>query len=102
MILAGTIALWTATAIAWAFVLVYAITAPWYRSEEGSHLMSFTGFLAVVMAYFVIAGALSTNVPQFPLPRLIVWVCVVLLMAWRFSILVRWQIVATLRKLKEK
>lgn len=92
MILAGTIALWLAAIIAWLFVLVYAISAPWYRSEEGTHLISFTGFLAVVMTYVAVVGLYSSNEPQYPLARLLVWVGVAVFMGWRFSLLLRRQI----------
>ena len=92
MILAGTISYWVAMIIAWAFVLTYGVSAPFYRSEEGAHLFSFTAFLAVVLTYIAIVTTISTNTPQYPLPRLLIGWGIAAFMAWRFSLLLRRQV----------
>lgn len=92
MILAGTVALWAAVIFGWGFVLAYTISAPWWRSEEGSHLISFTAFLSVILTYLAVVGLFSTNVPQYPIVRLLMYGGMAAFMGWRFSLLIRRQI----------
>lgn len=102
MILAGDIAIWTAFVMSAAFCLIYMIVAPWNRSEEGVHLMTFTAYIAVLMGYLgttTVTRAANPSQPEF---RFVLYVALAGFMAWRLSLLVRVQVLAVLKRRKAR
>lgn len=92
LILAGDVLTWAGAVCGVLFVVLYALTAPWYRSEEGAHLMAFTGYLTVVLGYIAVTTVTRVAAPSLPLPRAFVFGGLAALMIWRLSILIRAQI----------
>lgn len=93
--LLGTIGLLAGGAAATLFVILYHLSARWWTSEEGRHLMSFTGVMAVVLD-FVAIRTLTVSSPHVSLAieiiRLVIYGLVGGLLVWRLWMLYRIQI----------
>lgn len=93
--LIGSVAVWVALASSVAFCVTYAAVAPWWRSGEGTHLMTMTGVLAVAFAWVAYRQTVST-VPLRPLPTEIARVAILgalaAVLVWRLLLLIRAQI----------
>ncbi|WP_141576108.1 hypothetical protein [Actinomadura sp. WMMA1423] len=98
--LAGTIALWLALASAVAFCGLYHLTAPWWRSGEGRHLMSFTGGLALILSWLAYRSIFAAPPPTAgdEVGRTAVYSVVAVLMVWRVGLLWRRQIRPAFRR----
>lgn len=98
--LVGTAALWTGVGAGVLFVLAYALTAPWWRSAEGRHLMCFTGALTLIIGWLAYRSIYTprtlTGAEEWT--RAAVYVVVALLLLWRLSLLWRRQICPGLRR----
>lgn len=97
MVLAGDIAAWVAFVECVLFVVLYAVAAPFYRTEEGTHLLSFSLFLAATLGYIVFATAKRMAEPQSPVVRLVILGGLAVFMGWRLSLVIRHQIIPRLR-----
>lgn len=93
--LIGNAAVWVALAAAVAFCGLYAAVAPWRRSGEGWHLMTFTAVLAVAFGWIAYRQTTST-VPLRPLgsevARAAILGALAGLLVWRLLLLIRAQI----------
>lgn len=87
-----------------AFVVLYHLSAPWWRSAEGRHLMSFTASLALMLSW--VSYRITVTTPG-PLPlsdeivRTVVYALIAGLLLWRLALLWRRQIGPGLRRRKE-
>src|SRR3954470_997383 len=99
--LLGDVAVFVAATAATLFCLLYHVTAPWRRSQEGWHLMSFTALHALVFGW--IAFRIVTASAR-PLPsgqeevRTTVYVLAAMCLIWRLFLLYRRQIGPGLRR----
>jgi hypothetical protein len=101
----GTLALWTALGAALLFCLLYHLSAPWWRSAEGRHLMSFTGGLGLVfgwLAYRSVTTAPGDAHPAEETARTCVYLSLAVLLLWRLGLLWRRQIHPALRRRERK
>lgn len=98
--LAGTLALWLGLVSAVAFCGLYHLTAPWWRSAEGRHLMSFTGGLALILSWLGYRSIFAAPPPTTgdEVGRTIVYTVVAVLMVWRVALLWRRQIRPAIRR----
>jgi hypothetical protein len=94
--LAGTIALWLGLVSSAALCGLYHLTAPWWRSAEGRHLMSFTGGLALILSWLAYRSVFAAPPPTAgdEVGRTVVAV----LMVWRLALLWRRQIRPAFRR----
>lgn len=91
----GTIGLVAGAAAATAFVVLYHLSARWWRSEEGIHLMAFTGALAVVFDWIAMRTFLANPRPVslgVEITRAVIYCTVAALLVWRLWLLYRLQI----------
>lgn len=93
--LIGNIAVWTAF---WASVLfcgLYAAMAPWRRSPEGWHLMTFTAVIGTAFGWIafrqVISAAPAATI-SIEAPRAAILSGLAACLVWRLLLLVRTQI----------
>lgn len=80
-------------ALAWAFVIMYHWMAPWWRSQVGWHVMTYSAVVAAVLTLSVVRmiGGASLDTPWFAVVRLVVFAGVPLAIGWRIAILWRAQ-----------
>lgn len=95
----GTAALWAGVSAGALFVVVYHLSAPWWKSAEGRHLMSFTGALALILGWLAYRSIFTprtlTGAEEWT--RAAVYLVVATLMVWRLALLWRRQIRPALR-----
>lgn len=91
-LLASDIAVWVGAVTGLAFVFLYAVTAPFWRSEEGWHVFTFTAALTGVYMWVAFAGFNREVPPPEPQARFWIFVVFAALLAWRLSILIRTQV----------
>ncbi|MGI5169872.1 putative phage holin [Spirillospora sp. CA-253888] len=91
----GTVGLVVGAVAATLFCALYHLSARWWRSEEGWHLMSFTGAMALVFNFVAIR---TLAVPPRPvslglgITRAVIYCTVAALLLWRLWLLYRVQI----------
>jgi hypothetical protein len=93
--LAGNVAAWVALAASVEFCGLYAVLAPWRRSAEGWHLMTFTATLALSFALYVYRQIIAPPPVQtlrLEVPRDALLISFAALMTWRLSMLIRTQV----------
>jgi ribosomal protein L15E len=92
----GDVAIWTSLVSSYAFCFSYALVAPWRKTEEGWHLMTFTFVIGVAFSW--IAYRLVTANHRVGLPmkteasRTAIYVALAGVLVWRLALLVRTQI----------
>lgn len=99
--LLGTIGLIGGGAAATVFVVLYHLSARWWTSEEGWHLMSFTGAIAAVEDYTAIRTLTVTPRPislTVDISRLVIFGLVGGLLVWRLWMLYRIQVRSSRRR----
>lgn len=85
--------------LAWAFCVGYHLSARWWRSEAGRHVMTFTAALGVVLSLWSVGALLSPERgPWWDVVRLIAFTGVPASLAWRLWMLWRLQIRPGLRR----
>lgn len=92
MVIGNTLVVLT-TALAWLFVVLYHLAAPWWRSEAGRNLMSMMGVIAAVLSLStvrIVAGA-GIDAPWFIWLRTAVFAATPVVIAWRTWMLWRVQ-----------
>ncbi|WP_242890828.1 putative phage holin [Actinomadura litoris] len=96
----GTVALWLAFATSTAFCVAYHLTAPWWRSGVGRHLMSFTGALALVLGRLAYRSldAAPPPTPGDEVGRTVVYSVAAALMIWQLALLYQRQIRRAFRR----
>ena len=94
----GTFSLWGATITGFLFLVFYSLTATWWKSEVGWHLMSWSAATEAIFAYLAFASVVRK--PGAALPpanllciRLAVFAVFWFLIAWRFWMVARAQLV---------
>lgn len=94
MIVVGNALLIVSAFFASAFVVLYAVTAPWWRDEVGRNIMSLMAVIAAVLDLAVvrILGAVDNDAAWFALLRLIVFAFVPVVLALRFWLLWKVQV----------
>lgn len=101
----GDIGVLVGAVAATVFVVAYQLTARWWRSEEGRHMMSFTTVIAVALDY---ASWRVLTAQPWPYPPAVdairtgIFCAIAVLMVWRCWILGRRQIWASWRRSKEE
>lgn len=93
--LLGTIALLAGAVVATLFVVLYHLSAHWWGSEEGWHVMSFTGAIAAVLDFTSVRALTATPLhlpPGVDVARTLIFGTVAGLLAWRLWMLYRIQI----------
>lgn len=102
--LAGTVALWLSLGSAVTFCGLYHLTAPWWRSAEGWHLMSFTGGLGLILSWLAYRSIFAAPPPTAgdEVGRTVVYSIVAALMVWRLGLLWRRQIRRAFRRDEER
>jgi hypothetical protein len=85
--------------LAWAVCIAYHLSARWWASEAGRHLMTFTAVLAVVLTLWTV-GALTptTKGGWWQIVRLVAFTGVPLSLGWRLWMVYRLQIRPGLRR----
>lgn len=81
--------------------IAYHLSARWWESEEGRHLMSFTGALALFLdwaSYRIVASQQAALKPGDDVTRTVIFAAIAVLLVWRFLLLGRRQIWASWRK----
>lgn len=94
----GTALVVASAVLAWAFCVGYHLSARWWESEAGKHLMSFTFSLAVVLSLWAVGALTPTKGPWWDVVRLVAFTGVPASLAWRLSLLWRRQIRPGLRR----
>lgn len=98
---AGTYAFYALAAVSVAFVLLYAVLSPWWRTEAGRNIMAVMGCLAVIGAWgsYVNLRDDPTSAPLFYPTRFFLFSVLTLAIGWRIVMLVRAQLA---RRKKER
>lgn len=99
--LIGTIGLVACAVASSGFVVLYHLSARWWRTEEGWHLMTFTGALAVVFDWVTFRTLAVDPRPVGPavgIVRAAIFIIIAVLLAWRVWLLYRRQIRPGLRR----
>lgn len=93
LLVAGNAMVVLTALLAWAFCVIYHVKAPWWRSEIGRHVMTYSAVVAAVLTLSVVRmlGGASLETPWFQLVRLFVFAGVPVAIAWRIAILLRLQ-----------
>lgn len=94
----GTALVVLSAVLAWAFCVGYHVSARWWESEAGRHLMSFTASLAAVLTLWAVGALTPTKGLWWDVLRLVAFTGVPLSLAWRLSLLWRRQIWPGLRR----
>lgn len=92
----GDIAAFTGAFFGVLFILYYWLTATWWKSEIGIHLMSFTAYIVVNYVFLSVAVIARRPGAQLPVAglvwfRLFVYVVGAGMIIWRLSLVVRAQ-----------
>lgn len=92
----GNALLHLTTAEAWLFIVLYHLSAPWWRTEAGRHVMAFMGALAAVLTLSslrLLTGppAQPAAVTWFTWLRIIVFATIPVVVGWRLWMLWRAQ-----------
>ena len=105
MRLAGDVGVYVGAVAATLFVAVYHLSARWWESAEGRHMMSFTAAMALILDYSgvrLLLAALPPVPPDVAVARAAVFDVVALLLVWRLELLWRLQIRDGIRRLVER
>lgn len=79
--------------LAWAVCIAYHLSARWWESEVGRHVMTFTGVLAVVLSLWSVGALLSpTRGAWWDVVRLVAFTGVPISLGWRLWMVYRLQI----------
>ncbi|PRX95559.1 putative phage holin [Allonocardiopsis opalescens] len=90
--LAGDLLVHTTTVLALACVIWHGLTARWWESEAGRHVMSFMASLAAVLVWVSIRNLIG-EFPGYEVIRLILFATVPAVFAHRLYLLVkRWRL----------
>jgi hypothetical protein len=98
----GTALVVASALLAWAFCVGYHLSARWWESEAGRHLMSFTASLGVVLSLWAVGAMTPTKGLWWEVLRLVAFTGVPVSLAWRVSLLWRRQIHPGLRRRQRK
>lgn len=93
--LLGTVSVLAGGVAATLFVVLYHLSARWWTSEEGRHLMSFTFVMAAVLDYVSVRTMVGGSRPPslgVDVPRFVIFGLVAVLLIWRLLMLYRIQI----------
>lgn len=95
----GTALVVVSAVLAWAVCVTYHLSARWWDSEAGRHLMTFTAVLAVVLTLWSV-GALTpaTKGTWWQIVRLVAFTGVPVSLGWRLWMVYRLQIRPGLRR----
>ncbi len=99
--LLGDVAVFVAAGAASLFCLLYHLTAPWRRSHEGWHLMTFTALHALIFGWItfrILTASAQPLPPGQEEARAGVFVLGALCLLWRLALLYRRQIGPGLRR----
>lgn len=99
--LAGTAALVACVLASTGFCVLYHLSAPWWRSPEGVHLMSFTAALAVIFGWLLFRNLTASHghlSAADEITRTGVYGAVAGLLLWRVVLLWRRQIQPAFRR----
>lgn len=92
--LVGDAAVWAALISSGAFCALYAVLAPWRRSAEGWHLMTFTGVIGTAfgwIAYRQTTTARPVQPASTEALRAAILTALAALLIWRLALLIRSQ-----------
>lgn len=98
----GTFLVALSAALAWAVCVLYHLSARWWVSEVGRHVMTFTGILAAVLTLWTAGALWSDGGAAWRVARLVAFTGVPVCLAWRLWILYRLQIRPELRREKTR
>lgn len=76
------------------FVALYWVSARWWKSEEGWHLMTFTGVIGVAFGWITYRQVISSTPPaalSIETPRAVILSALAALLVWRLALLLRAQ-----------
>lgn len=91
--LAGNGAVWVAFVAAIAFCGLYTAVAPWWRSSEGRHLMTFTAVIGIAFGWIAFRMVTGFGSPQWlEVVRVAILGALAVLLVWRLLMLIRAQI----------
>ena len=91
----GNLGVFAGAASASLFVVVYWLTAPWWKSQEGWHLMAFTGCLGLTLDYSswrIVTSQVHLQSAGVEVVRAAVFLAVGGLLVWRLVMLYHAQI----------
>lgn len=93
MQIAGNILVIITALLSWVFIVQYHLMAPWWRSEIGRQMMTYSAVVAVLLTLSTvrIAGGAGVDTPWFAVVRLVVFAGVPIAIGWRIAILWRAQ-----------
>jgi hypothetical protein len=91
--LIGSAAVWVALVASVAFCALYAAVAPWWRSGEGRHLMTFTAVIGIAFGWIAFRMATGFGAQQWlEMVRAAILGALAVLLVWRLLMLIRAQI----------
>lgn len=92
----GDAAVWVATISSFAFCFLYAAIAPWRKTAEGWHLMTFTFIIGVAFGWIAYRLVVAGPRPHFNTGtealRTAIYVALAAMLVWRLVLLIRAQI----------
>lgn len=92
----GDVAIWASLISSYVFCLSYALVAPWRKTEEGWHLMTFTFVIGVAFSWIAYRLVAVENHVDLSLKteasRAAIYVALAAVLVWRLALLVRTQI----------
>lgn len=89
----GTVLVVVSAVLAWAVCVLYHLSARWWRSEAGRHVMTFTAVLALVLSLWVVGALTPAAKGQWwQIVRLVAFVGVPVSLGWRLWMVWRLQV----------
>lgn len=97
----GTALIVVSAVLAIAICVLYHLSARWWESETGRHVMSFTGVIALILTLWTIGALTQTgDRPWWGTVRLAAFTGVPWVLGWRLWLLIKLQIRPGLRSKK--
>lgn len=94
----GTVLVAASAVLAWTIVVLYHLSAHWWASEPGRHVMTFTASLAVVLTLWTVGLLIPTKGMWWEITRLVAFTGIPFGLGWRLRLLWKLQIKPGLRE----
>lgn len=88
----GTALVVASAVLAWSVCALYHLSARWWASEVGRHVMTFTAVLALVLSLWSVGALVEAKGEWWQVMRLVAFTGVPVSLGWRLWILYRLQV----------
>lgn len=88
----GTALVVVSAVLAWSVCALYHLSARWWASEVGRHVMTFTAVLALVLSLWSVGALVEAKGEWWQVTRLVAFTGVPVSLGWRLWILYRLQV----------